>query len=409
MRKSLPLLSTLILTASGLGLVNTMPASAIVETPEGETLYTIEDVRAMNTEMDALIAENCGTDLMDCGRNYYDNKLYTEPKYRPLELYLNSNIMITSLTPNTGQLKLYYNNIDGMSRWYGPSTRELISLHLAWTDLSREESSETFPFTPALSELETVPEWYHFIYSSAPGANDTTIIPGAETTIQSITPDMRTVTNGGGIQFTTEEIGGGFSSGWFSVDSCLNSPHYKDGMECRLAFTENYHTQFIPYKNGVPAWLAPETTEEDNATDDNPVENNVGNTPSDTSQSEYSPDNTKIIYVTTTSSTSDISIPSTTSTPTSRNIVSVAESTTGPVTVSTSDEEKAIKDNQPSSTSQDTNLGSADNNFSVPLSGEGQTACVTEFPWWFIALVLGIDAVIMFILWPRTRQPKTQN
>lgn len=419
MRKSLPLLSTLIFTASSLGLMNTTSVSAIVETPEGETLYTLEDVREMNTDMDALIAENCGTDLMNCGRDYYDNKLYNEPQYRPLEYYLNSNILITSLTPSSGQLKLYYNNTDGMMRWYGPSTRELQALHLAWTDLSLEESSATFPFAPALSSLETVPEWYHFIYSSAPGTNDTTILPQAETTIQSITKDMSSLARGGGIQFTTEEVNGGFSSGWFFVSSCFDSPYYKEGMECRLAFTDNYRTKFIPYKNGIPAWLAPEDEEDttnNNPTADNNTTENITNAdqPTDinpiyTDEAVSRADNTRIVYVTTTSSNTSNNSSTPASTPVSYYVASTTDATTSPVTTDDTKKENDNKKSDSSSAEKNNDTRESENNFSVPLSGEGQHSCSSDFPWWFIFLVLGVDAAIMLIFWPKNRQNKIEE
>ena len=404
MRKSLPLLSTLMLAASGLGLMNTTSVSAIIETPEGETLYTLEDVKAMNAEMDAMIAENCGTDLMNCGRDFYDAKTFSEPRFKALDYYLNSNILITSLTPSTGQLKIFYNNTDGMMRWYGPSTRELISLHMAWSELSPEDTSATFVYTPALSELDTVPDWYHFIYSSTPGSNDTTIIPMAETPIQSITGNMEGLATSGGIQFTAEEINGGLSSGWFFPDSCFSSPYYRDGVECRLTFTDNYRTKFIPYKNGVPAWIAPDDPEENAAVDDTATENNTTNPSADTaSQSEPTSNDAQIIYVTATSSTSDVSVPTSTPSPTYYYVAS----TTEPATTSANAEEKEAKNTPTDSDPKEEKSQSKESNFSVPLSGEGQTTCSTDFPWWFIFLVLGIDAIIMFIIWPKKRQQKS--
>lgn len=404
MRKSLPLLSTLILTAGGLGLMNTSSVSAIVETPEGETLYTMEDVIAMNTEMNALISENCGTDLMDCGRDFFDSQTYTTPKYKALDYYLNSNILITSLTPSTGRLKIFYNNVDGMMRWYGPSNRELISLHMGWSELSPEDTSATFVYAPALSELETVPDWYHFIYSSTPGVNDTTIIPQSETEIQSVTGSMDNLATGGGIQFTTQEINGGLSSGWFFVDSCFNSPYYRDGLECRLTFTDNYRTKFIPYKNGVPVWLAPDDSVGDTTTDGTVTENNSTSPSTIAHQSESASNDTQIIYVTTTSSTSDVSTSPSTSTSTIPNYVAyTTDSTTTPTTT----DEKDMKKDSDNPDVKEEKSESPESNFSVPLSGEGQTTCATDFPWWFILLVLGIDAVIMFIIWPKTRQQKS--
>ena len=405
MRKSLPLLSTLILTAGGLGLMNTSSVSAIVETPEGETLYTLEDVIAMNTEMNALIAENCGTDLMNCGRNFFDSQTYTTPKYKALDYYLNSNILITSITPSAGRLKIFYNNIDGMMRWYGPLNRELISLHMGWSELSPEDTSATFVYAPSLSDLETVPDWYHFIYSSTPGANDSTIIPQAETEIQSITGNMNGLATGGGIQFTTQEINGGLSSGWFFVDSCFDSPYYKDGMECRLTFTDNYRTKFIPYKNGVPAWLAPDDSVGDTTMDGTATENNSTNSSPIAYRPESNSNDTQIIYVTTTSSTSDVSASPSTSASTTPNYVAyTTDSTTTPANT----DEKEIKNDSTSSDLEKEKSQSPKSNFSVPLSGEGQTTtCATDFPWWFILLVLGIDAVIMFIIWPKSHQQKS--
>ena len=250
--------------------------------------------------------------------------------------------------------------------------------------------------------------WYHFIYSSAPGANDTTILPGAETEIQSITRDMSGLATSSGIQFTAQEINGGLSSGWFFPDSCFSSPYYRDGVECRLTFTDNYRTKFIPYKNGAPAWLAPDTPEENTITDD-PVN---GNSTQDSPEAQNSsPDTTgqtestvKIVYVTTTSSTSDINASS--SSPTSNYIASTTEPVTNPTNT---DDEKDSKNTSTDLDSKEENSESRESNFSVPMSGEGQTTCSTEFPWWFILLVLGIDAVIMFILWPKTRQQKTTN
>jgi hypothetical protein len=415
MRKTLPLLATLMLAAGGLTLANVASVSAAVETPEGETLYTLADVQAMNEEMNAMLAENCGEDMMTCGRDFYDNKTYTEPKYKALDYYLNSNILISSVTPSAGELKIFYNNVGGMMRWYGPTTREMISLHLAWSDLTPEETSRFFAYTPDLSQLDSVSEWYHFIYSSASGANDTNIIPMAETTIKSLTPDMSGLVTAKGIQFTTQEVNGGLSSGWFFIDSCFSSPYYREGAECRLMFTDNYRTKFVPYYNGVVGWDAPE--EEPVSEPSEPSEPTGGDGVGDASDSASASDgasdggeseNTRIIYVTTSSSSRDES--SVASTTKYYPVVAYAEQRTETPASGedkTNANTKTDDDSGVAAKKDDNNAAGTNGDFSVPKSG--QEACKVEYPWWFIALVLGIDAVIMFIVWPKTRREKNEG
>ena len=454
MDKKIPLIiSTFIAAAGGLGW-QALPVSAeSINMDTGESIWTLDELTEIEKETDEYLLAQCGEDL-GCQREQFYNLMESDPKYQILNSFQNHLILITSINPSQNTLKVYHQSRDDMTRWFGmnPDENLLTELRIGWSNL---------PDTPLIvykegyipTDQTLLPEDFHFAYSADEFSHGRGWFPAREEVTINVADDMSHNTSNI-MQYTMVSV---FSnaSGGFNYSSCINSPYYHPGMECKAVFSDKTSLTYLPYDgeiladtrfskvvDGNDALIQDPTanTIVENNTDigeqSNSPYNNISNVNSDhqeqevhqqttTQQENLSSSTTKSDIASVASSSNrtiqkdtestlepvsqTLSVVTITSspqyqqTPRNKNITkSVSMHTTDTMADSVNDNLSTKPYNQPddiSKTQDASTKSSSAETYEVPLSGNNGEE--KKFPWWIFALLCsGIGALVWWFVIP---------
>ena len=360
--------------------------------------------------------------------------------YRALDPYENIHFMLTSVNPSANTVKFLYHDEDKMlSRMLGETVRhDIASIYAVWVDESLGSITTTSSNWLAygqrapyhLGTVEEVEAATHLVFDESEselGAGWFT--PNTEREYHVEDSNLTDNTNGQ-IHFSLNATeGGGHSHGTLDYSSCIKSPEYITGMECKTMFSEDgsrVYLPFIPTSIDTPTEPNESTEQPDIPTrpsepTSNPVEpNNPTNpiannpdTPTDTNSSTTSTDTReqsstgianeptateRIIYVTIkdpTGPTQSLAV----ATPRNGAVISSART----IQTSSSTDEANLAENV-NDREDPTNCSDLRENSTVeiPLAAT-PTASDDEaehvFPWWLIVFMFFGSAFFVFSWW----------
>lgn len=424
MDKKIPLIiSTFIAAAGGLGW-QALPVSAeSINVDTGESIWALDELTEIEKETDEYLLAQCGKDL-GCQREQFYNLMENDLKYQILNSFQNHLFLITSVNPSQNTLKAYHQSRDDMTRWFGmnPDENLLTELRIGWSNL---------PDTPLIVYKEgyiptnqaLLPEDFHFAYSADEFTHGQGWFPSREEVEIRAIDDIGQ-NSLGILQYTMMSVFTN-ASGTFGYSSCINSPYYQPGMECRAVFSDRSSLTYLPYENGAladprftkvaneeelpPQDLDPSTNSSENddtaegkqsenlhvdhiTNSQDEIKTQPDNQPEPTSQESA---NSQPLTVVTISSTSQ---PAQNPSDRSASGAAPVRRIETVLAVNSANDDSLNSHTQPNkeNTTQDSKIESTSNNtYDVPLSGNNREE--KEFPWWIFALLC--SAVGVFIWW----------
>ena len=178
--------------------------------------------------------------------------------YRALDPYENIHFMLTSVNPSANTVKFLYHDEDKMlSRMLGETVRhDIASIYAVWVDESLGSITTTSSNWLAygqrapyhLGTVEEVEAATHLVFDESEtelGAGWFT--PNTEREYHVEDSNLTDNTNGQ-IHFSLNATeGGGHSHGTLDYSSCIKSPEYITGMECKTMFSEDGSRVYLPF------------------------------------------------------------------------------------------------------------------------------------------------------------------
>ena len=431
--KSFRTISTIILGASVLvGSVSMMPStyakdiSASAVDPNllpvgteinGKRYWTVAEMQTASDLISAKREEFCQGDKMCEEELPWQQMDEFGGIYRALDPYENIHFMLTSVNPSANTVKFLYHDEDKMmSRMLGETVRhDIASIYAVWVDESLGSITTTSSNWLAygqrapyhLGTAEEVEAATHLVFDESEiELGRGWFTPNAEREYH-VEGSNLTDNTAAQIHFSMNATdGGGHSHGTLDYSSCINSPDYIDGIECKKLFAEDGSSTYIPLTlesttptvdpelttNPEPVTINPEPTVDPKPTYEEPTTTTTENTNEPIVITETKE---RIIYPIVKEPASDSSSSYTTST-TSR-VAYVTNNTTNTTT------EKQGTATEPKKEEADNNTAKSPEpvaDVEVPLAA---TSTNTEeehtFPWWLVVLMFFGSAFIIFSWW----------
>ena len=381
MKKS-PFLLTLIIL---LGLAS-KPVNATSTTllPGDETWWSIKELATYYNQKNAEREARCYDDIA-CHDEALNNDLMDAKYAAGRAVFYVNRFAIASVNRETSDIEVYYNNDDLDVSKHNPGWRDsdLKTLFIGWFE---EDSNQLFGL-PDSSLLNSSGVGQHTLISQS---NNSGVIPSQA--FISIGFDNDLAENHTGL------IGYAARSTFYrgrellDLSMCLNDPNW---VSCDLYVSSSGEAKYYVTVDleDVGPDLPPEIDEPHNPIDDPFVEPTIDPEPTqpEPTQPEPTPENTIA-----TPSTPEISqIIALSETPAEVIATTIAETST-----------KTPTELAPEPTEKGNETSSVD----IPLTSNVVTntakkcAAKHEFPWWFIALVLAGDAIIIWFFMPKPRK-----
>lgn len=450
--KTLFSILTLIAFLPGAGLLTT-PTFAEVA-PDGQEVWTVSDLLQYAPEAKAKREAVCGSDI-DCQRSVHEELFNSDLKYATLENFNTNSFILTAINPQAGTLRVVFHDEDAMMRfWFGEEMHyPLTEAYIVWL----EPDTERFPYVDYVKSGRAH-DGMHVVYAAdlnteAPGW----FPPNQEVEISAPNAQLELNTTGSlAYSMINEPMGG---SGSMNYSSCLSSPYYQPGMECRLVFSKtNGLSSYQPFSLGTdnpgdnstdepgnnptdepddpidvptddpssPTDLPDEPSIPDvpNGPNDNPIDvpsnpiDNLDNSAIDSDNSASGATDDIISNF-----GNDTTLPDT-GEPASHTEPSVASSVeTANISSAASFNVPTVAVTQaklePSSTTSEKQANTSfaesksefkttndDGAVTLPRAGAECNQEKTIFPWWFIILVVVCDALLMWLFWPNRQKHK---
>lgn len=242
-----------ILTAAiGLLSIPSIPVSAKVMTDRGRYAWSIAELDKVYYEFEAEKDVICGKDL-ECRMELPYLRSETDPIYRALEAYSMSSFVLSAINPSTNTFRARFRDIDAMAMEMEGVERHnpLTEAYVAWLDSSYQEPDYTF-----IDYMRDgyYPAGLHPIYRATTALNGPNWFP-VETEVEISVPDAHLELNDRHIimLYGVNEPSSVLS--WVDYNSCLNSPSYHPGMECRLMYDESANYLYVPFEVDDPTGI----------------------------------------------------------------------------------------------------------------------------------------------------------
>ncbi len=360
-----------------------------------EEYWTLEEMQELNTKVQAEIKTACAdTDDFMCADSYLWSKADSDPIYRALMNYRTEYLMLTAFNPERETLKLFYDT-QSIPAWES-SDPTLSDLYIAQFEkgyfeggfyIFLERGQEVPGTNILLNKRKSLDnsDWLPFyteVEFAAPG------LSAASSMRPEILLFYRTVSN---VSYVLQ----------FNIQSCLTSPDYQPGMECRAVFGAS-RTFYLPFAVETGPEPEPEIETEVETKTETELEPEESESPESEPELEPETSETEPEQPTTEPNTEASDNPS--ASEIAENTEVERASTNQPVLAASTTTTNATDEtgaNDATATPLHTN-----NTADLPQLG-GNCEQGSTFPWWFIILVVACDAVIMWFFWPkREKTPK---
>lgn len=251
MAKKLPLLtlSLLTLTTAASSFYLAPSASASIFAPNGEKVWTLEEVMAGATEIENVLAAECPDDISCQGRIYSE---YTAANglYNGVQYFHNRSFLVTSINPSAETIKILFHTKKTTFGNFTPREDTITEARIVWTD----EGSPDIVNTYGGMIPDALPDWAHWVYNASRSTQGPDWFP-SYTEFEVFVPEADLDLNTNGIMSYTFYSTYSNARGKVNYTNCLNSPYYEPGMECHLVFKDiNGTVDYVPYLDGRPAY-----------------------------------------------------------------------------------------------------------------------------------------------------------
>ena len=365
MGKKLPLLiSTLIIVATGATISQDETVSATTITDTGLQAWSITEMNELyyqfQVEKDAICGNN-----PDCRRDLDFKRAESDPKYNALQAFSMSSFVLSSINPAENKFRLYFRDIDNMAMEMEGIEQHspLTEAYIAWID--SDFTDHDYRFIDAMRN-DLHPAGMHEIYKASTALNGANWFP-VETEVEISVPDAHLELNHDNLimLFGLNEPSSVLS--WVRYDSCINSPNYQTGMECRLMYNENANYVYVPF------W-----PEADSKTDSVPDSNsNLDTAPIPDSSLEPA---------------TNSAAPSVNNSNPEENLVSSSEA-------------ESILSSKNTQKTEKTENATAPNTGEVTASQDGSI----EFPWWLGVIFTSGLAALIWLFWPNRQKSSKKS
>jgi len=226
---------------------------------EGRNFWTAEDFLAYEAEFERGRYEACGENL-DCRQEYLREYAKNDRvHYNMLNIFNIANIVIDSINPSEGTMKIMYRGQSAGEKIDGEILEKpnpLKSLYMVWLDDFVADPFEDMSWLdPAKGHFSPyyVDEFLsgefkpgtHPVYRYEENNEDP--FP-ADTIVEvPIRQDSEIEFNEGAQIYYTFRIGGLSSHSMHSYNFCVNHPLYREGMTCKYAIDEYYNQFYVPF------------------------------------------------------------------------------------------------------------------------------------------------------------------
>ena len=193
--------------------------------------------------------------------------------YRALDPFENIHFMLTYVNPSANTVKFLYHDEGRMlSRMLGKTIRhDIASVYAVWVEESLGSITTTSSNWLAygqrapyhLGSAEEVEAATHLVFDeSEKELGSGWFTPNVEREYQVTGSDL-TANTTAQIHFSLNATGdGGHSHGTLDYSSCINSPNYVEGMECRMMYSEDGAYTNIPFDPALTLTIAEAPTTE---------------------------------------------------------------------------------------------------------------------------------------------------
>ena len=394
-----------------------------------KTLWTVPELaeyeKIAQAEADAACQNQVSWHRSECLWRFREERQQEGGIARAYNSFYHHNFFITAINPSKESIRAYFRDQD-------PSEREMFGIEnphpvteafIVWYDKTYQEDPGV-PFMDYLRAGKTIPGM-HIIYDSASLGQ----MPGffeADREFELIAKDHDISQNASSyLEYFVNNYPMSSYERADYISECLNSPDYFPGKECRLFLDQDGQKHYLPYEA-----LKTEQPSESNPAMEPTPEEPVPN--ADSSENPHSSDHSASSApqsADTTSATTlvsnDTARVSSTSAPQNNSShiaraaapvsplnfyrwIAVPVGTTSNSAKSTNDS----KDGLDKATSSKESSAPKDTS-EIPLSGQidqgGNKGCASEFPWWFIILVIAVDIAVMWLFWPRRKNETTKS
>lgn len=240
MKRSIFILTTILGGLGGLFVNNN--ASAMVVTTIEERWWTIPEVIEINKEAEREMVERCGEDVA-CYETVAEEQVERDQKFLTLGIFRGFKIMVTGLNLETGEIKIFTNEDDPIAEQLtGVSGKgKIAKAGVLWLEDRVSHSN----YSGYIWGTRESTDGMHFFYQY----DGEELVKGKENTVLS-REDLKSNPNNI-LEFYMIKDNGDNSVGAVNYSSCLESPNYKEGMDCQLMISENEGMDFMPIDNSV--------------------------------------------------------------------------------------------------------------------------------------------------------------
>ena len=398
---STALISTMILTG-----LTTPSAHATGTLDNGLKYWTIQDVIEYGIEAEAERTALCGNDA-SCKEQYYYEHMdggEDRTRYQILDRFNSTRIWLTSINPSTGEAKFLYQGTDGWAVAMGHNVvpQNLNELYFVWLqDDAVDRYYSNSWFDPAREHY--VPDYVdeilsgelppdtHEIFSYNIERDGYIAYPERTEISFTVSSNANLEANADGAVYYSNMVGGLRTHGVYNYSSCLNNPNYREGMECRFVFTEDYYQIFVPFN--ADGTLATAESQPESEPEPEPRSEP---TPEPEPEQEPEPE-----------PTDDITPPVNNNTDNpgdnNQNTTEENEPTNNNETPSENNEaDNQIENREETVIITDSNVDTphiTTPNTGQPTATDGENSAPV-FPWWLTAILVINGAVLVWLFWP---------
>ena len=247
-----------------------MPTFA--ETPEGNNkkFWTIPELIELREE-DIMERDSLCDEDLECEKNRHFELLARGGKYSVLNSFNNMLLLVTSINPSNSTIKVLFHDENPMMRRMGETEPAILDeIFIAWF------SSQPVIFNNYYAKHSHYDMEMYFLFSGNASTNGYGwFTPNQEVELQ--IDHAEALLNSPHYIFFTMEGENTSVSGMHDYGSCIESPFFEEGMECRMVFDGTGNFSFLPFWPGSDSPVYnPYSTEEGygGAIGDNTGENN---------------------------------------------------------------------------------------------------------------------------------------
>ncbi len=217
-------------------LVTTVPNSSFAES---RAMWTIDEMATLKAEIDAEDDLICIGDW-ECEERLFFERLDSGNEiYRALDEFNMSDLIISSINPSTETISLYFQDKDQMMKMMGiDSSRSLSEVYMFWLEDGMigpaKDTIDIYNYSKDVKDGNNI-DGLHPLISKNEDRDGVNWLPPKTEVYYSVVGSNLMDNEEGIIYFTVNASG--FIIGLKDYSTCIKSPDYVEGMECRLMFS----------------------------------------------------------------------------------------------------------------------------------------------------------------------------